>query len=203
MIGLLNLDRAISLGKLSRVLLPATDTLPKVERAGDMFYAIGFLLGLVLWGFAIVWFVIAIIMIGLTGGFPFNMGWWGFIFPIGECSPAESALTDASKYGLNRHLHTPHHHDRRGSRVQLFRCVGLRKFSIPAPLDLFLTWRPSLLDFDGGMCHHVACHCRGDYTAFDQGHDVLRSLSRHGFVSAKGQDQGGKFESFERSCMTP
>jgi tellurite resistance protein TehA-like permease len=48
-----------------------------------MFYVIGFLIGLILWGFAIVWFIVAVVMIATSGGFPFNMGWWGFIFPVG------------------------------------------------------------------------------------------------------------------------
>ena len=42
------------------------------------------MMGLVLWGFSIIWFVVALVMIALAGGFPFNMGWWGFIFPVGE-----------------------------------------------------------------------------------------------------------------------
>ena len=51
--------------------------------AGNVFYIMAVVIGLVMWSFAIVWFVIAIIMIGLAWKFPFNMGWWGFIFPIG------------------------------------------------------------------------------------------------------------------------
>jgi tellurite resistance protein TehA-like permease len=49
-----------------------------------MFYSIGLLGGLLLWGFALVWFVVAIIMIATAASFPFNMGWWGFIFPVGQ-----------------------------------------------------------------------------------------------------------------------
>lgn len=74
------------LGRLAKELFPATQTLPHVDRAGDVFYIVGFLIGLILWGFAIVWFIIAVIMITISGGFPFNMGWWGFIFPVGEFS---------------------------------------------------------------------------------------------------------------------
>ena len=71
------------LGKLAKSLFPVTDSLPHVARAGDMVYILGFCVALILWGFAVVWFVIAILMIALAGGFPFNMGWWGFIFPVG------------------------------------------------------------------------------------------------------------------------
>ena len=55
----------------------------KVTGAGEIFYTVGFLVGLILWGFAIVWLVVAVAMIATSGGFPFNMGWWGFIFPVG------------------------------------------------------------------------------------------------------------------------
>ncbi|KAH7383061.1 MFS transporter [Cadophora sp. MPI-SDFR-AT-0126] len=73
----------IVLGKLARNLFPVTHTLPKFAGAGDVFYAVGMLVGLILWGFSIVWFFVAVVMIATSGGFPFNMGWWGFIFPVG------------------------------------------------------------------------------------------------------------------------
>lgn len=82
----LNYTSIVVLGKVARHLFPITHTLPKVAWAGDMFYVTGCLIGLVLWGFAIVWLVIAIFMIISSGGFPFNMGWWGFIFPVGQSS---------------------------------------------------------------------------------------------------------------------
>lgn len=74
------------LGKLARNLFPVTHSLSKVKDAGDLFYAVGFLVGLILWGFSIVWFFVAVVMIATSGGFPFNMGWWGFIFPVGKSS---------------------------------------------------------------------------------------------------------------------
>jgi tellurite resistance protein TehA-like permease len=43
----------------------------------------GFFVALILWGFGIIWFVIALVMIWLSRPFPFNVGWWGFIFPTG------------------------------------------------------------------------------------------------------------------------
>ena len=79
----LNCHSIIVLGKLAKRLFPVTQTLPHVARAGDVFYSVGILVGLILWGFAIVWFIVAVIMIAVSGGFPFNMGWWGFIFPVG------------------------------------------------------------------------------------------------------------------------
>lgn len=73
----------IVLGKDAKQLFAQTDSLPHVAHASDMLYLIGFIIGLMLWGFAIVWFVVAVIMIATSGSFPFNMGWWGFIFPVG------------------------------------------------------------------------------------------------------------------------
>jgi tellurite resistance protein TehA-like permease len=55
-----------------------------VAQAGETFYIIGLVVGMLLWGFALIWFVIAIVMIAMAYPFPFNMGWWGFIFPIGK-----------------------------------------------------------------------------------------------------------------------
>jgi tellurite resistance protein TehA-like permease len=81
----LNCHSIIELGKLAKRLFPATQTLPHVADASDVFYIIGFMLGLILWGFAILWFIVAVIMIAVSGRFPFNMGWWGFIFPVGQC----------------------------------------------------------------------------------------------------------------------
>jgi Voltage-dependent anion channel len=81
----LNCHSIIELGKLAKRLFPVTHTLPHVADAGDVFYIVGFMLGLILWGFAILWFIVAIIMIAVSGRFPFNMGWWGFIFPVGQC----------------------------------------------------------------------------------------------------------------------
>ena len=68
---------------------PATHALPHVTNipVGEVLYTVSVLLGLILWGFAIVWFFVAVMMIARSGGFPFNMGWWGFIFPVGEWLP--------------------------------------------------------------------------------------------------------------------
>jgi tellurite resistance protein TehA-like permease len=63
---------------------PTIHAFPHVNNAGDIFYSVGLLLGLILWGFSIIWFIVAVAMISTAGGFPFNMGWWGFIFPVGE-----------------------------------------------------------------------------------------------------------------------
>ena len=108
------------------MLFPATHALPHVMNAGDVFYTVGVMMGLILWGFAIVWFVVAVMMISLSGRFPFNMGWWGFIFPIGEYYILSSTLDIKKTTGAsfmvgadggfcNRRLQSPH--DRSWRRV--------------------------------------------------------------------------------------
>ena len=74
----------ILLGKVARHSFALNATIPSVAHAGDTFYLVGLVTGIILWGFAVVWFIVAIIMIATAGPFPFNMGWWGFIFPVGK-----------------------------------------------------------------------------------------------------------------------
>lgn len=100
------------LGKLARHVFPLTDTVPGMAQAGTIFYLVGLILGLVLWSFAVLWFIIAVIMIATARSFPFNMGWWGFVFPIGELRCRliiEEEVADASF----RHLHVVDDFDRR------------------------------------------------------------------------------------------
>lgn len=89
---MLTVPSIITLGKLAKRLFPVTHSLPYVAQAGDVFYIIGVFVGLILWGFAIVWFIVAVFMIALAGGFPFNMGWWGFVFPIGQYPVCSASL---------------------------------------------------------------------------------------------------------------
>ena len=47
-------------------------------------HAIGVFIGLIMWTYAILWIVFAVVTIATR--FPrikFSMGWWGFIFPLG------------------------------------------------------------------------------------------------------------------------
>jgi tellurite resistance protein TehA-like permease len=81
-----SLSRLISLGKVARHSFQLTGTVPSVAHAGDIFYLLGLAVGIVMWGFALVWFIVAIIMIATAAPFPFNMGWWGFVFPVGKQS---------------------------------------------------------------------------------------------------------------------
>ena len=52
----------------------------------------GVFLGLVMWGFGMVWLAIALISIRRIKNFPFNMGWWGFTFPLGTMAACSGSL---------------------------------------------------------------------------------------------------------------
>ncbi|KIY01589.1 uncharacterized protein Z520_03141 [Fonsecaea multimorphosa CBS 102226] len=75
----------IVLSKVAKHLFLTTHTLPHLSETspGEVLYIISFFVGLILWGFSIVWFIVAVMMVATSGRFPFNMGWWGFIFPVG------------------------------------------------------------------------------------------------------------------------
>ncbi|KAK6530470.1 Plasma membrane sulfite pump involved in sulfite metabolism [Orbilia ellipsospora] len=74
----------MKLGEVANILLPITNSLPAVNNgmAGGILYVLGFVTALVMWGFALVWLFFAVASITRTR-FPFNMGFWGFVFPGG------------------------------------------------------------------------------------------------------------------------
>ena len=64
------------------------------KEAGQVFYYAGILAGLVLWGYGTVWLLFAISAIAArtSDKIPFNIGWWGFTFPLGVFTTATTAL---------------------------------------------------------------------------------------------------------------
>ncbi|KAL2864942.1 TDT family transporter [Aspergillus lucknowensis] len=72
---------AMKLGKAAQTIFPQTHTLD--ESSGPMLYTMGFLIGLILWSFGLVWLFFASASIARCKTFPFNIGWWGFTFPLG------------------------------------------------------------------------------------------------------------------------
>ncbi|KAK4952714.1 Plasma membrane sulfite pump involved in sulfite metabolism [Elasticomyces elasticus] len=84
----------ITLGKISMALFEKTHTLPasKLVYAGDFVYLLGFCVAFMLWGFGLVWLFFALATIVRTPRFPFNMGWWGFVFPLGVYATTTNAL---------------------------------------------------------------------------------------------------------------
>ncbi|KAF5876149.1 putative c4-dicarboxylate transporter malic acid transport protein [Botrytis fragariae] len=74
----------MQLGKVSLTVFPQTNTLPAIPAPGPgpIFYTLGFLFALIMWGFGLLWLFFALASISRSR-FPFNMGWWGFTFPLG------------------------------------------------------------------------------------------------------------------------
>ncbi|KAF5123778.1 Sulfite efflux pump SSU1 [Metarhizium anisopliae] len=84
------------LGKVAVKLLPVTPAFKTVgvdvARGAEILYVLGVFLGMVLWGFALVWVCFALISLATIRDFPFNMGWWGFTFPLGVWATCTSML---------------------------------------------------------------------------------------------------------------
>lgn len=59
---------------------------------GQVLQIIGIFLALIMWGAGLGWLVLAATSIATTQSFPFNMGWWGFTFPLGVFATCTSML---------------------------------------------------------------------------------------------------------------
>ncbi len=57
-----------------------------------MLYVIGVFAAFVMWGCALGWLAFALITMFSIRSFPFNMGWWGFTFPLGVFTTCTSLL---------------------------------------------------------------------------------------------------------------
>ncbi|KAK5561407.1 Plasma membrane sulfite pump involved in sulfite metabolism [Exophiala xenobiotica] len=73
------------LGRVSREVFPRAQIFHDLPPtlAGDVLYVFGVFVALIMWGFGLVWLIFALATIYSTRPFPFNMGWWGFTFPLG------------------------------------------------------------------------------------------------------------------------
>lgn len=77
----------------------AANGLPGV---GEMANGIGLVAGITLWGFGLWWMLIAVLITlrYLRAGIPFNLGWWGFTFPLGVYSLATLKLASTLHLGF-------------------------------------------------------------------------------------------------------
>jgi tellurite resistance protein TehA-like permease len=84
----------LQLGKVAHKIFAQTDTLPVVggRVAGEILYVGGFYLAIIMWGFGLVWLFFALATIYTTHRFPFNIGWWGFTFPLGVYTVSTTTL---------------------------------------------------------------------------------------------------------------
>ena len=69
---------------------------------GEVAFGIGVIGGFMLWGYGLWWFMIALLNTRhyLQRGMPFNLGWWGFTFPIGVYAVATLALARQTHIGF-------------------------------------------------------------------------------------------------------
>ncbi|KAJ5621927.1 hypothetical protein N7528_005159 [Penicillium herquei] len=71
----------MKLGQCAEGIFAKTQTLETIS--GPILYTLGFLVAFVMWSFGLVWLFFALASITKSQKFPFNIGWWGFTFPLG------------------------------------------------------------------------------------------------------------------------
>ena len=82
----------MQLGKVAMTIFSKTETLASTKTySGDILYIVGWLIALIMWGFGLVWLFFAFASISRST-FPFNMGWWGFTFPLGVFTVSTTTL---------------------------------------------------------------------------------------------------------------
>jgi C4-dicarboxylate transporter/malic acid transport protein len=72
---------------------------------GRVLHDTGVAYGMLTWGFAIYWLVLAIVttLRAVRAGLPFTLGWWSFTFPVGVLTAGSNALyagTGAALFGF-------------------------------------------------------------------------------------------------------
>jgi len=88
----------IGTGALGMLLLgadaPAIFAANGLPGIGEIAAGLGLVAGITLWGFGLWWMLIAVLITVryLRTGIPFNLGWWGFTFPLGVYSLATLKL---------------------------------------------------------------------------------------------------------------
>ncbi|WP_338585433.1 TDT family transporter [Pseudomonas sp. MAG733B] len=88
----------IGTGALGMLLLgadaPAIFAANGMAGIGEIAAGLGLVAGITLWGFGLWWMLMAVLITlrYLRAGIPFNLGWWGFTFPLGVYSLATLKL---------------------------------------------------------------------------------------------------------------
>jgi C4-dicarboxylate transporter/malic acid transport protein len=88
----------IGTGALGMLLLggdaPAVFAANGLPGVGEIASGLGLVAGITLWGFGLWWMLMAVLITVryLRDGIPFNLGWWGFTFPLGVYSLATLKL---------------------------------------------------------------------------------------------------------------
>jgi tellurite resistance protein TehA-like permease len=93
----------IGTGALGLVLLggnaPPVFAAAGLSGVGDVAVGLGIIGGTMLWGYGAWWLLLAVLKTAwyLRDGMPFNLGCWGFTFPLGVYSLATLALAHATR----------------------------------------------------------------------------------------------------------
>jgi C4-dicarboxylate transporter/malic acid transport protein len=96
----------IGTGALGLLLLgadaPAVFTAAGIPGVGEVAAGLGLIGGAILWGYGAWWLLLALLTTAhyLRERMPFNIGWWGFIFPLGVYAVATLALARQPHLGL-------------------------------------------------------------------------------------------------------
>lgn len=96
----------IGTGALGMLLLggdaPAIFAANGLPGVGEMANGLGLIAGITLWGFGLWWMLIAVLITlrYLRAGIPFNLGWWGFTFPLGVYALATLKLASLLHLGF-------------------------------------------------------------------------------------------------------
>ncbi|RAK93770.1 hypothetical protein BO79DRAFT_234701 [Aspergillus costaricaensis CBS 115574] len=69
------------MGKVTYALF--ADAEPAIAISAKCIQVVTLMIGVIIWGFGLVWLIFGVTSIYITWPFPFNMGWWGFTFPLG------------------------------------------------------------------------------------------------------------------------
>ncbi|KAI6781309.1 uncharacterized protein J7T54_004082 [Emericellopsis cladophorae] len=82
----------MQLGKVLVKVAPKVNILPSTAKAEEVIYVLGYMMGLIMWGFGLVWLGLAVATLLTRRRIPFNMGWWGFTFPLGVFAASTTTL---------------------------------------------------------------------------------------------------------------
>ena len=93
----------MQLGKVAFKIFPQKKIF--MSDTGSFFYNMGNYVALILWGYGLVWLFFALASI-TRAKFPFNMGWWGFTFPLGVYAVATTTLAREMPSGFLKILGT-------------------------------------------------------------------------------------------------